>query len=110
MKKLSIALLSVILFSFVSTIVFLIILPEIVPVGFTLDGGITALGNKIVYIWLPVIVGGIGLLSLFSCCFRYKQIKIKKAIVITVIVLASVVAVLGFITLLQISILELSGK
>ena len=110
MKKLNIALISVAIFSFVSTIVFLIILPEIIPVGFTLDGGITAFGSKNVYIWLPVIVGGISLLSLFSCCFRHKQIKIKKAIVITALVLASVVAVLGFITLLQISILELSVK
>ncbi len=110
MKKYIIPLLAIMLVCLTATAVFLIILPDLVPVAFTLDGTITDLGSKWMHAILPAVTLALGLFALCFMPLKRKHSKILKAILITAIVLTALLTALSFVTLLQISILELSGK
>jgi hypothetical protein len=105
MKKLYCIILATVLFSVVTTAIFLCILPELIPADFILDGTISRFGSKYEYLTIPFFSVLIGVISLVAKALKEKAQKIALYIFIA---LDGLVTAYGFLTLLNIAILELS--
>ena len=110
MKKLYLALLAIMLFSVITTVICICILPESVPADFLLDGTISRFGSKYEYLMIPFFAVLFGLIALISKVLEETYQKAVKRIMWIAIVLDGMFTAYGFLTLLNIVILECSGK
>ena len=105
MKKLYLALLAIILFSVLTTAIFLFILPQSVPADFLLDGTISRFSSKYEYITIPFFAVLIGAISWIAKAVKEKH---QETVLRVFIVIEGLVTAYGFLSLLNIAVLEFS--
>lgn len=109
MKKINVAILAVMIFSLISAIVYMIILPDFVLLDFIPNGYLDGFGNKYQYLFVTLATVVLGILTLVIPKLFKMRKKTEKIFLVVASTLVILSAVYGFAILLNVSILELSG-